>query len=242
MHRLARILTSLGRPAEALYVLSKVQPPASAKDRANAETMLRHITQAEDSLNNGKGGSLVVFAIEQARQMLGPGVKTPRKWQLMAGEAQLKIGSDNGFGKAHDVAISLLRENNQDPDALLLRAKAYYGQGDNEQAVKYTRMSLQLDPDNKKAFTLLRLVQNLVRTKEEGNAAFKAKDYKRAVELYTQGLEIDPTNKDTNSKLLQNRAQAHIALKDYEKAIEDCTEALRLDPGYTKAQKIRAKA
>ena len=108
--------------------------------------------------------------------------------------------------------------------ASAIRAKAYYGQGDNEQAVKYTRMSLQLDPDNKKAFTLLRLVQKLVRTKEEGNAAFKAKDYKRAVELYTQGLEIDPTNKDTNSKLLQNRAQAHIALKDYEKAIEDCTE------------------
>lgn len=242
MHRLARILTSLGRPADALDVLSKVQPPASAKDRANAETMLRHITQAEDSLNNGKGGSLVVFAIEQARQMLGPGVKTPRKWQLMSGEAQLRIGNDNGFGKAHDVAISLLRENNQDPDALLLRAKAYYGQGDNDQAVKYTRMSLQLDPDNKKAFTLLRLVQKLVRTKEEGNAAFKAKDYKRAVELYTQGLEIDPTNKDTNSKLLQNRAQAQIALKDYEKAVEDCTEALRLDPGYTKAQKIRAKA
>jgi DnaJ family protein C protein 7 len=242
MHRLARILTSLGRPADALDVLSKVQPPASAKDRANAETMLRHITQAEDSLNNGKGGSLVVFAIEQARQMLGPGVKVPRKWQLMSGEAQLKIGSDNGFGKAHDVAISLLRENNQDPDALLLRAKAYYGQGDNDQAVKYTRMSLQLDPDNKKAFTLLRLVQKLVRTKDEGNAAFKAKDYKRAVELYTQGLEIDPTNKDTNSKLLQNRAQAQIALKDYEKAVEDCTEALRLDPGYTKAQKIRAKA
>lgn len=242
MHRLARILTNLGRPAEALDVLSKVQPPASAKDRSTAEAMLRHITQAEDSLNNGKGGSLVVFAIDQARQLLGPGVKTPRKWTLMTGEAQLKIGNDNGFGKAHDVAISLLRDNNQDPDALLLRARAYYGQGDNDQALKYLKMSLGLDPDNKKAFTLLRMVQKLVRTKEEGNAAFKAKNYQRAIELYTQGLEIDAANKDTNSKLLQNRAQARIALKDYEKAIEDCTEALRLDPGYVKAQKIRAKA
>lgn len=242
MHRLARILTSLGRPAEALDVLSKVQPPASAKDRAPAEAMLRHITQAEETLNSGKGGSLVVFAIDQARQMLGSGVKTPRKWVLMTGEAQLKIGNDNGFGKAHDVAISLLRENNQDPDALLLRARAYYGQGDNDQALKYLKMSLGLDPDNKKAFTLLRMVQKLVRTKDEGNTAFKAKNYQRAVELYSQGLEIDPTNKDTNSKLLQNRAQARLALKDYDKAIEDCTEALRLDPGYVKAQKIRAKA
>ncbi|CRG85824.1 DnaJ homolog subfamily C member 7 [Talaromyces islandicus] len=242
MHRMARILTNLGRPAEALEVLSNVQPPATAKDRSAPETMLKHITQAEQSLADGKGGSLVVFAIEQARQMLGSGAKTPRKWTLMTGEAQLLIGNDNAYGKAHDVAISLLRENNQDPDALLLRARAYYGQGDNDQAVKYLKMCLGLDPDSKQAIKLLRQVQKLVRTKDEGNAAFKAKNYQRAVELYTQGLEIDPSNKDTNSKLLNNRAQARHALKDYEKAIEDCTEALRLDPGYVKAQKIRAKA
>lgn len=242
MHRMARILTNLGRPAEALDVLSNVQPPATAKDRSAPETMLKHITQAEQSLSEGKGGSMVVFAIEQARQMLGSGAKTPRKWTLMTGEAQLLIRNDNAYGKAHDVAISLLRENNQDPDALLLRARAYYGQGDNDQAIKYLKMCLGLDPDNKQAIKLLRQVQKLVRTKDEGNAAFKAKNYQRAVELYSQGLEIDPTNKDINSKLLNNRAQARHALKDYDKAIEDCTEALRLDPGYVKAQKIRAKA
>lgn len=242
MYRLARIYTSLGRPAEALEVLSKVQPPASAKDKAQAESMLRYITQAEETLKEGKGGSMVLYAIDQATQMLGPGVKQPRKWTLMAGEAHLNMGNDNAYGKAHDIAISLLRENNQDPDALLLRARAYYGQGDNDQALKYLRMALNMDPDNKQAFQLLRLVQKLVRTKEEGNAAFKARDYQRAVELYTQGLEIDPNNKDMNSKLLQNRAQAHLTLKNYDQAIADCTEALRLDPSYTKAKKIRAKA
>lgn len=242
MYRLARIYTSLGRPAEALEVLDRVQPPASARDRAQAETMLRYITQAEETLKEDRGGSMVLYAIDQATQMLGPGVKQPRKWTLMVGEAHLKIGNDNAYGKAHDIAISLLRENNQDPDALLLRARAYYGQGDNDQAVKYLRMALNMDPDNKQAFKLLRLVQKLVRTKEEGNAAFKARDYQRAVELYTQGLEIDPSNKDINSKLLQNRAQAYLMLKNHDQAIADCTEALRLDPSYTKAKKIRAKA
>jgi DnaJ family protein C protein 7 len=242
MHRLARIYTNLGRPSEALDVLSRVQPPASAKDRAPAENMQKFITQAEETLKEGKGGSLVLYCLDQARQLLGSGVKPPRKWTLMTGEAQLKIGNDNAYGKAHDIAISMLRENNQDPDALLLRAQAYYGQGDNDQALKYLKMCLGLDPDNKIAIKLLRLVQKLVRTKEGGNNAFKARDYKRAVDLYTQALEIDPNNKDMNSKLLQNRAQAHVNLKDYDSAIEDCTQALRLDPSYTKAQKIRAKA
>lgn len=242
LHRLARIYTNLGRPAEALDVLSRVQPPASVKDRAPAENMLRFTTQAEESLKEGKGGSLVLYCLDQARQLLGSGVKPPRKWTLMTGEAYVKIGNDNSYGMAHDVAISMLRENNQDPDALLLRAKAYYGQGDNEQALKYLKLSLGLDPDNKTAIKLLRMLQKLVRTKEDGNAAFKARDYKRAVELYTQALEIDPNNKDINSKLLQNRAQAHINLKQYDHAVEDCTEALRLDPSYIKARRIRAKA
>lgn len=50
LHRWAKILTNLGRPQEALNVLSKIQPPASATDRAPAEKMLRLITQAEETL------------------------------------------------------------------------------------------------------------------------------------------------------------------------------------------------
>lgn len=138
--------------------------------------------------------------------------------------------------------MSMLRANNQDPDALFIRARAFYSTGETDQALKHLRMCLALDPDSKPAIRLLRTVQKLVRTKDEGNAAFKAKNYPKAIELYTAALELDPNNKDLNSKILQNRAQAYTTVKEYDKAISDCTEALRLDPGYVKATKIRAKA
>lgn len=242
LHRLARILTNLGRATEALDVLSQIQPPASATDRANPEKMLRFVTQAEETLGEDRGVSMVLFCLDQARQLLGSGVKEPRKWTLLTAEAQLKMGNENSLGKAQDIAIGMLRENNQDPDALLIRARAFYGMGDTDQALKLLKMCLGLDPDMKQAVKLLRIVQKLSRTKEEGNAAFKAKDYQKAIDLYGEALAVDPKNKDMNSKILNNRAQAYISLKDYDNAINDCNEALRLDKSYTKAQKIRAKA
>ena len=242
MYRMARILTSLGRPVEALDVLSSIQPPASATDRAPAEKMLRFITQAEEIMTQDRGVSMMVFCLDQARQMLGPGVKEPRKWTLLTAEAQLKMANENSYGKAQDIAISMLRLNSQDPDAMMVRARAFYASGETEQALKLLKMCLGLDPDMKSAIKLLRIVQKLSRTKEEGNAAFKAKDYRRAIDLYGQALDVDPKNKDMNSKILQNRAQAFINLKEYDSAVQDCSEALRLDPDYLKALKMRAKA
>lgn len=242
MHRQAKILTSLGRPNEALEVLSHVQPAATATDRAPAEKMQRFISQAEGTLAEDRGGSMAIFCLDQARQGLGQGVKEPRKWTLLAAEAQLKMNNSNSLGKAQDIAIGLLRVNSQDPDAMLIRARAFYASGETEQALKLLKMCLGLDPDMKQAIKLLRIVQKLSRTKEEGNVAFKAKDYRRAVDLWGQALEVDPTNKDMNSKILQNRAQAYINLKEYDSAVKDCTEALRLDPDYLKALKVRAKA
>ncbi|EAW08145.1 DnaJ and TPR domain protein [Aspergillus clavatus NRRL 1] len=242
MYRLARILTALGRPAEALEVLSRVQPPASVTDRAAPEKMLRFVKQAEEILAEDRGVSMVVFCLDQARQLLGRGVKEPRKWSLLGAEAQLKMGNENSLRKAQDIAISMLRENNQDPDALMIRARAFYGLGDSDQALKLLKMCLGLDPDMKSAIRLLRTVQKLTRTKEEGNNAFKARDYRKAIELWSEALAVDPQNKDMNAKILQNRAQAYINLKEYDNAINDCSEALKLDPSYIKAQKMRAKA
>ena len=66
------------------------------------------------------------------------------------------------------------------------------------------------DPDFKDGVKYLRMVQKLDRMKEEGNAAFKGGRHKQAVDVYSQALEVDPHNKGTNSKILQNRAMASI--------------------------------
>ncbi|KAF2149937.1 small glutamine-rich tetratricopeptide repeat-containing protein A [Myriangium duriaei CBS 260.36] len=242
LHRLARIYTSLGRPDEALDVYDRIQPAATAKDKSPATVMKSHITQAEQLLRDGTSGSMAIYALDQAVRGLGPGVFEPRKWKLLRGEAYLKMGTVNSLGDAQNIAMSMLRSNSADPDALVLRGRALYGQGENEKAIQHFRQALSCDPDFKEAVRYLRMVQKLDRQKEEGNTHFKAGRYQDAVRVYTEALEVDPSNKGTNSKILQNRALCNTKLKEWTKAIEDCDKALKLDPTYTKAKKTRAKA
>ncbi|OTA95842.1 hypothetical protein M434DRAFT_179491 [Hypoxylon sp. CO27-5] len=90
--RLARIYTSLGRPEEAITTFGRIHPPPSAKDMATAKEMLHHVKAAQDALDRGTSGSMVLHALDQAEKLLGPGASKPRKWQLMRGYAYLKMG------------------------------------------------------------------------------------------------------------------------------------------------------
>lgn len=240
--RLARIYTNLGRAQEALDTYERIEPAPTAKDTAHAKAMLQHIAVAEDALKNGTTGSMALHALDQADKLLGIGAPKPRKWMLMRGEAYLKMGNINALGDAQNVAMSLLRNNSADPEALVLRGRALYSQGDNEKAMQHFRQAVSLDPDYRDAVKYLRMVQKLDRTKNTGNAEYKAGHYASAIEKYTEALEIDPLNKSINSKLLQNRALCHSQLKDYKKAIEDCERALSLEPSYLKAKKTKASA
>lgn len=67
--------------------------------------------------------------------------------------------------------------------------------------------------------------------KSRGNAAMAAKDYAKAIDLYTQALDLHPRN----AVFLSNRAAAHSAAKDHASARADAEAAVAIDPTYTKA-------
>ncbi|TKA71169.1 hypothetical protein B0A55_08652 [Friedmanniomyces simplex] len=69
------------------------------------------------------------------------------------------------------------------------------------------------------------------RLKGNGNMAMQRKDYKGAVGLYTQALEICPLN----PIYLSNRAAAYSANSQHELAKNDAELAVATDPKYTKA-------
>ncbi|PKS10232.1 hypothetical protein jhhlp_001982 [Lomentospora prolificans] len=240
--RLARIFVSLGLPEDALVTFNRIHPAPASKDVAPAKEMLHHVRAAQEALRGESKGSMVLHALNQAERLLGPGASKPRKWQLMRGEAYMKMGDATSLAEAQNIAMSLLRFNSQDPEALVLRGRILYTSGENDKAISYFRKALTCDPEFRDAIKYLRIVQKLDRMKEEGNKEYKAARWQEAIRLYTDALAIDPTNKGTNSKLLQNRAMCRIKLKEYDAAIADCEAAIKLDQRYVKAHKTLANA
>ncbi|KAG6830634.1 hypothetical protein H0H92_015726 [Tricholoma furcatifolium] len=66
--------------------------------------------------------------------------------------------------------------------------------------------------------------------KDLGNKAFAAKDYDKAIDLFTQAIAIDPTN----HVLFSNRSAAKAGKKDYDAALADAEETVKLNPSWGK--------
>ncbi|KAI9772348.1 MAG: Hsp90 cochaperone [Candelina submexicana] len=66
--------------------------------------------------------------------------------------------------------------------------------------------------------------------KAEGNKAFAAKDFKGAIDKFSQAIEIEPTN----HVLYSNRSGAYASLKDFDNALEDATKTTEIKPDWAK--------
>lgn len=70
--------------------------------------------------------------------------------------------------------------------------------------------------------------------KSQGNAAFVAKDFKKAAELFTEAINAaEPSAQDTHV-LYSNRSGAYASLKDYQSALKDAERTVELKNDWAK--------
>ncbi|KAG8930890.1 Hsp90 cochaperone [Tulasnella sp. 417] len=66
--------------------------------------------------------------------------------------------------------------------------------------------------------------------KDQGNKAFAAKDFNKAIELFSQAIELDKAN----HVLYSNRSAAKAGLKDWAGALQDAEECVKINPKWAK--------
>ncbi|PON81901.1 Amidase [Trema orientale] len=74
--------------------------------------------------------------------------------------------------------------------------------------------------------------------KEKGNAAFKGRQWNKAVNYYTEAIKLN----GTNATYYCNRAAAYLELGCFQQADEDCSKAMELDKKNVKAYLRRGTA
>ncbi|KAJ6261772.1 Heat shock protein [Drechslerella dactyloides] len=66
--------------------------------------------------------------------------------------------------------------------------------------------------------------------KAQGNAAFAAKDFPKAIDFFSQAIEVDPSN----HVLYSNRSGSHASLKQFDEALKDATKCTEIKPDWSK--------
>lgn len=69
--------------------------------------------------------------------------------------------------------------------------------------------------------------KDAVAKKDEGNVAYKAKNFDEAKELYQAAIDMDPTE----LLFYTNLAAVHMAEKNFDLAVAECDKAIELTKG-----------
>lgn len=179
--RLARCHFSLGEIPEAISVLAPVlaslDPDNSAARSLDAQVkrVQEHLRQFRSYRDSGNY-TLASIAMDKAQADVE---EVPLIWRIWRGEALLLKGA---IDAASSVASDALRLDQNNPDALQLRARVLYAKGELAKAIAHAQAALRSDPDFVPARNLLKKCRKLETKKEEGNAAFKAGKNEEAVE------------------------------------------------------------
>lgn len=147
------------------------------------------------------------------------------------------------ISEAYSLTTSLVRSagSSQPSSKLFLyRSYALYKMGNLDEATKHLKQILCMDPDNKVAFGFHKILRAIGRRKEEADAFYKARDFDKAKEAYSEALDMQGCVGHYKAKLHFNRACVSANLRQHEDVIKDCSRAIELDGEYTKAILRRA--
>lgn len=136
----------------------------------------------------------------------------------------------------------MLKEDEDNIDALLLRGRAYYYLADHDVALRHYQKGLRLDPEHselKKAYFSLKNLLKKTKSAEENEAKGKLR---LAVEEYKAAIALDPNHSAFNVHLLLGLCKVSVKLGRGRDAISSCSEALQIDEELVEALTQRGEA
>jgi len=237
--RKGKAYMAIGRAADAqsTYTTALIRDPSNAelkKERGLCEEVAQRLKLAKQCLEK-----------KQYHQTWRQVELVEKSISQSADVTMIKIQALCGIGRYHEaynVSTSLMRVNSRVPGLLFWRARSLYYMDQMDNAIKHMQEAMRMDPDNSEYRVEIQKWRGLEEKKQSGNKKFKDGEYLAAIECWSECLNVDPTHRSSNAKLLLNRATAYSKLRRHEETVADCTSALELDEKYIKAYSRRAES
>ncbi|CAM6043781.1 unnamed protein product [Sphagnum compactum] len=156
-------------------------------------------------------------------------------------KAKLMLKNKDYSGAITEVG-RVLKVDESDLDALLLRGKAYFYLADHDVALRHYQTGLRLDPEHgelKKEYFKLKA---LLRKTKSADEAFEKSKFRTAVEEYTSALEIAPDHTSHNIRLHLGLCKALVKLGRGRDAVTRCSLVLEIDSESLEALVQRGEA
>lgn len=139
------------------------------------------------------------------------------------------------------MAVSCMMADSTSADAVYVRGLCLYYGDSLEKGLTHFQRALALDPEHANAKLMRVKAKKLKEKKENGNNFFKSGKFREALVMYSEALEVDPLNTETNSKLFYNRALMNSKIGNIRDAIADCSSTIAASANYLKAYLLRAR-
>mmetsp|Transcript_27718 Transcript_27718/g.20816 ORF Transcript_27718/g.20816 Transcript_27718/m.20816 type:complete len:195 (+) Transcript_27718:385-969(+) len=128
----------------------------------------------------------------------------------------------------------------QNRDIFVWRARILMYAGEEVDAQKILRTTLELDKENQSAKHYLQNIQKAADLKKAASEMFQAENYEGAVHKFKECLQIDPLNVAYNSVINMNLGLCLHKLKKNDDALDHLNKSIKQNPEYVKAYVNRA--
>ena len=156
---------------------------------------------------------------------------------ICSAQARFELGK---FYESIADAGALLKVENDNVDALLLRAQGYYRVAEHDMAQRHIREIMRLDPEHEATKRFSRTLKDLLKLTAEADKAFKQHNHEglvEAVRLYERAIATDPSHSEFIKHTYIKLCKCYAKLQEKAKAERACNTATSIDEelieGYT---------
>lgn len=214
-----KLLVALGQCDRAMSEYEAF-PGLPASDIAKAKECSEEISIAQDAYQKGDYESAVLW-FDRALQ------KVEQADDLLYMKALASYELKDYYGVVSATA-KIIKNHSSHYDAYRLRGDAYFRLGENDMAVTHYREVLKLDPEHKACKAAHKRTRALMKKDKRANSAREEGNHHLAIELWIQGIDLDPTHTAYAYPTILKIAEAHTDLKQHEAALDACDRYIKL--------------